>query len=132
MTVGELSAATMEQLVKRRYDRIVGKHEGPETWEFLLHDGEAEFLDVDGRSVLLPLAREQRPNVTILRSFLSSDEQSLVVFLKDTTFVEDPADEKWSAGFVGICDRYPGECFYVAVVYHEWFIVPYFDQSHPL
>ena len=27
------------------------------------------------------------------------------------------------AGFVAICDKFPDEEFYVAIVYHEWFMV---------
>jgi predicted aspartyl protease len=34
----------------------------------------------------------------------------------------DPQYEGFETGRVAICDRFPGESFYVAVFYHEWYI----------
>ena len=45
------------------------------------------------------------------------------IFLKDTTNVENPEDEFFYAGFVGICECVQDEAFYIAIVYHEWFII---------
>jgi len=81
-----------------------------------------EFMTINGHEVLLPIDREQHTNITILRSILGDNAQTLVIFLKDTTFVQDPRDERLSAGFVAICDRFPDEEFYLTIFYHEWYI----------
>ena len=129
MKLTELSEAAKEQIGRLRYDRIVDKHEGPEPWDAVLRHHDPEFFEISGRSALLPIGRDRHPNVTILRSSVSSDEQSMVVFLKDTTFVDDPGDEHWASGFLAICERLPGQSFYVASVYHEWFLLPAFNQQ---
>ena len=123
ISLSSLSPATRERLDAWRWDRIIEKHEGPEDWGGTLRYTDAEFIDVDGHAVLLPLDAEQRPNVTILRTIVSEDQRTLTIFLKDTTYVENPRDEFFMAGFVAICDKFPDEDFYVAIVYHEWFIV---------
>ena len=123
MKLSDLSPATRKRLDAWRWDRIIEKHEGPEDWGGTLRYTDAQFIDVDGRAVLLPLDADQRPNVTILRTIVSEDERTLTIFLKDTTYVTHPDDELFMAGFLAVCDKFPGEEFYVAVVYHEWFIV---------
>ena len=123
MNLASLSPATRERLNTWRWDRIIEKHEGPWRWEDTLRYRDADFISVDGRDILLPLDAEQRPNVTILRTIVSNDEQTLTIFLKDTTYATSPEYEMFQAGFLAVCDRFPGEAFYVAVVYHEWFII---------
>ena len=123
MNLASLSPATRERLNAWRWDRIIEKHEGPENWGDTLRYTDAEFMTIDGRDVLLPLDAEQRPNVTILRTIVSEDQRTLTIFLKDTTYVERPEDEFFMAGFVAVCDKFPDEEFYVAIVYHEWFMV---------
>jgi hypothetical protein len=121
--LADLSPATRERLDAWRWDRIIEKHEGPWSWGDTLAYTNAEFMSIDGRDVLLPLDAEQRPNVTILRTIVGADERTLTIFLKDTTYATDPEWERFTAGFLAVCDRFPGEEFYVAVVYHEWFII---------
>lgn len=123
MNLSSLSSATLERLKNWRWDRIIEKHEGPESWDSTLRYADVEFMSIDGRDVLLPLDAEQRPNVTVMRTIMSDDQRTLTLFLKDTTYVASPEDELFMVGFVAICDRFPGEDFYVAIVYHEWFIV---------
>jgi hypothetical protein len=41
----------------------------------------------------------------------------------DIRFVENPDDETFFAGFLAICEKVPDETFYIAIVYHEWFII---------
>ena len=123
MRFADLPPATRERLNAWRWDRIIEKHEGPWSWGDTLRYTDAEFTSIDGRDVLLPLDAEQRPNVTILRTIVSEDQRTLTIFLKDTTYATDPEYEFFMAGFVAICDKFPGEDFYVAVVYHEWFMV---------
>jgi len=43
-------------------------------WESRLRYAEPDFLTIDGRDVLLPIGREQHPNVTILRAIVSDEE----------------------------------------------------------
>lgn len=143
MRIADLSPATLAAIRKMRYDRIVEKHEGPETWDWQLNSqdpeviarneryksmgaawepsSDAEFMEIGGHAVLLPVSADHHPNITILHHFLSQDETQMVVYLKDTTY----GDDAFEAGFVAICNRFPGEFFYVATFYHEWFIIDY-------
>jgi hypothetical protein len=57
--------------------------------------------------------------IASLQDVRSTDGNSLTLFLKDTTF----EDEWYEAGYMAVCDRIAGEPFYLAVVYHEWFII---------
>jgi hypothetical protein len=102
-----------------RWDRILEKHEGPETWQSVLEWSEPELMMVDGRPVLLPVDRASHDQITILRAIWSDDSNSLTLFLKDTTY----GDEWYASGFMAVCDRPDGENFYVAILYHEWFII---------
>jgi hypothetical protein len=38
---------------------------------------------------------------------------------KDTTF----DDDMFVSGYMAVCDRPKGEEFFLAVLYHEWFII---------
>ena len=40
-------------------------------------------------------------------------------FLKDTTY----DDDLFFSGYLAICDKLKDEDFYLAIVYHEWFII---------
>ncbi len=80
---------------------------------------EPEFMIIEGRFVLLPVERSHHPNITILRCIWSADGKSLTLFVKDTTYDDDP----FSSGFMGVCDRVAGEDFFLAILYHEWFII---------
>ncbi len=123
MNLTDLSPSAMEKLKSWRWDRIIEKHEGPERWEDTLRYNEPEFLLIDGYDVLLPVDRGQHPNITILRCIPSTDGSVLTLFLKDTTYVPNPQDEYFAAGYMAVCERLPGETFYAATVYHEWFMV---------
>jgi len=146
MSIDDLPAETIDRLKARRWDRIIEKHEGPETWKWLLEHPEPghmiyqmmpeydpvaetpEFLETGNQWVLLPIGRRHHPNLTILHHFLSQDGHKLVIYLKDTTFYDDPL----SSGFVTICDRFAPEPFFVATLYHEWFIIDYDESSRLL
>ena len=117
MKLEQLSAKILEKIRTYRWDRIIEKHEGPETWDYLLDSKSVEFFQVDGYEVLLPIDKEHYPNVSILRCIVSEDQHSLTIFLKDTTY-----DTGIFAGFLAICDKVPGEEWFIAIVYHEWFI----------
>lgn len=122
MKLADLPPETRERIRRLRYDRIIEKHEGPEKWSWVVDDYKTDFLTIEGRHVLLPVPGKHLRNITVLRSIPSADGLSLTLFLKDTTLVDDPKWESLMAGFIAICDKFPGEEFYVAIVYHEWFI----------
>ncbi len=69
------------------------------------------------------MGRSQHLNITILRTIVGDGGKSLTLFLKDTTYCRDPKEEFLSAGFLAVCDRVPGERFYLAHVFHEWFML---------
>ena len=143
MKVKDLPADVLAAIKKTRYDRIVEKHEGPESWDYQLDfdsprtqeliemyrknglnfepSPDAEFLQIGGTDVLLPVSANQHPNMTILHHFFSEDRSKLVLYIKNTTW----DDSAWSAGFVAICDKFASQEFYLATFYHEWFIIDY-------
>jgi len=119
MKVADLSNETLAKIKTVRWDRIIEKHEGPETWESEFRYGEPEFIEIEGRWVLLPVDASSHQNITILRAIWSADGNSLTLFLKDTTF----DDDMFVSGYMAVCDRPKGEQFFLAVLYHEWFII---------
>ncbi len=123
LKIADLTAEVLATIKTRRYDRMVEKHEGPESWESFFRYGDPEFLQVQGFDVLLPVEKEHHPNITILRVLVAEQRSALTIFLKDTTFLEEPGDEWFVAGFLAVCERMPGENFYIASVFHEWFII---------
>ncbi|CAN5832566.1 hypothetical protein BH20ACI4_BH20ACI4_28950 [soil metagenome] len=126
MKFADLDNQTIESLKVRRYDRIVEKHEGPERWKWQIEHGECEFIKAGEHFILLPIYLEQIPNITILRVIESKNDKSLTVFLKDTTYY---GDDDFSSGFMAVCEKFEGEDFFTAIVYHEWFIINYDDES---
>jgi hypothetical protein len=119
MQLSELSPEALEKIRAVRWDRIIEKHEGPEKWSSVLEYYEPEFLTIEGQSVLLPVEKSRHPNMTILRTIVSHDGNALTLFLKDTTY-----DDDWSvSGFMAVCDKVGGEDFFLATLYHEWFII---------
>ena len=122
MKLAELSMDLRERITAMRFDRIIEKHEGPARWSWELGEDGAEFMNFDGYWVLLPLSTDQRPNITLLRCIPSADNRSLTLFLKDTTYCDE--EDNWHcAGYLAVCEKLKGENFYVATVYHEWFIL---------
>lgn len=119
MKVADLSTETLEKIKLVRWDRIIEKHEGPETWESVFRYSEPEYLEIEGRWVLLPVGQSHHPNITILRSIWSAEGNSLTLFLKDTTF----DDDDFFSGFMAVCDKVKDENFFLAILYHEWFII---------
>ena len=121
MRLSNLSAESRRRIGLLRYDRIVEKHEGPWEWSTILED--CDFIKAGGRDVLLPVFAEHHQNITSLRCDFSADGRSVTLFLKDTTHTRGPEEEFFGAGFVAVCDKFEGEDFFVAVLYHEWFMV---------
>ena len=123
LTLADLSFEAISKIRGYQWDGIIEKHEGPEDWNSTLDVHYPEFLSADGFPILLPVERKRNPNITILRSIVSRDGDSLTVFLKDTTHYPDPEDEMFCTGRMAVCDRVPGEDFFLAVVSHEWFVI---------
>lgn len=117
MRVADLSAEIRHRLGAMRFDRIVEKHEGPWEWRYLLENDVVEFITVEGFDVLLPVGRENYPNISVVRVIPSADRQTLTLFLTDTTYFTE-----MFAGFMAVCERVPGEEWYLALLYHEWFV----------
>ncbi len=84
-----------------------------------LRYGEPEFIEIEGRWVLLPVEASRHQNITILRTIWSADGNSLTLFLKDTTF----DDDMFVSGYMAVCDRPKGENFFLAGLYHEWYLI---------
>ncbi|RCJ42439.1 hypothetical protein A6770_34855 [Nostoc minutum NIES-26] len=119
MKISDLSAQTLEKIKLVRWDRIIEKHEGPEDWDSVLRYEEPEFIEVEGCAVLLPVDKSHHPNINIIRCIWSADRNSVTLFLSDTTYDDDP----FSCGFMAVCDRPLYEEFFLAILYHEWFII---------
>ncbi|MBI4639650.1 MAG: hypothetical protein HY731_03090 [Candidatus Tectomicrobia bacterium] len=123
MKLSDLSPTVIERIKSYRYDCIIEKHEGPERWASVLEYYEPEFMVINEYNVLLPIAQKRHSNIKILRCIVSDSGQTLTLFLKDTTNITDPRDELFFAGRVAICDKLEGEEFFLAILYHEWFII---------
>jgi hypothetical protein len=128
MRVADLTSEVVEQICTCDYDRIIEKHEGPESWDAIFRYGyNPEFIDVNGLAVLLPVNGERLANISVIRCIVSRDGDALTIFLKDTTLAEaynvDPDKDIFYTGFMAFCEKFPGQEFYLATVYHEWFIV---------
>lgn len=119
MKLVALSQETLEKIKSVQWDRIIEKHEGPEDWAAVLRYSEPEFIMVEGHPVLLPIDKSHHAKITIIRTILSMDGKSLTLFLQDTTFDDDP----FFSGFMAVCDRIVNEEFFLAILYHEWFVI---------
>jgi hypothetical protein len=123
MKLADLSPQVIETIKALRYDYILEKHEGPGRWSAVLQYYRPEFLPVGGVHVLLPISQDQHPDIVVLRQVLSTDGSILLLFLRDMTNISGSEDEMFEAGRIAICERMAGAEFYIATVYHEWFVV---------
>lgn len=130
MKLADLLPEVLAKIKTVRWDRIIEKHEGPEKWDAVFRYSDPEFLMIEEHPVLLPIDQSHHANITILRTIFSADGQSLTLFLQDTTYGSD-----WfEAGYMAVCDQITGEDFFLAVLYHEWFIIepnPVFGKRTP-
>ena len=118
MKIADLSPDIRRRIGRLRFDRIIEKHEGPWDWDYRLEHGYVEFLTIDSYDVLLPVDKENHPNFTVVRCIPSADGAALTIFLRDTTFWSD-----MFAGYLAVCEKVPGEAWYIALLYHEWFVI---------
>ncbi|WP_017302298.1 hypothetical protein [Nodosilinea nodulosa] len=119
MQLSDLTEESLDVIKSVRWDRIIEKHEGPEDWASVLEWYDIEFMMIEGRAVLLPVERSHHDNISILRTIWSADGNSLTLFLKDTTY----GDDWFMSGYMAVCDRMADHDFYLAILYHEWFII---------
>ena len=117
MKLADLNDSTLAQLRELLWDRIIEKHEGPWHWQTDLKGDFADFLSVQGYEVLLPVDQQYHGNITIDRCIVSEDRNSLTIFLQDVTY-----EQGIFAGYLAVCERFPGEDWYVAIVYHECWV----------
>ena len=117
MRFEEVAPEQIKRVAKYRWDRIIEKHEGPWKWDYLLNAHRVEFFNVNGFWVLLPVEKEHHANITITRCVVSADEQTLTIFLQDTTY-----DTGIFAGYLAVCEKVPGQEWYIAILYHECWV----------
>jgi hypothetical protein len=117
MRLEDIAPEELKRVAKFRWDRIVEKHEGPWEWEYLLEAYLVEFLNVNGFEVLLPVEKEHHPQITISRCIVSADQQTLTIFLRDTTY-----DTGIFAGYLAVCEKVPDQAWYIAILYHECWV----------
>jgi hypothetical protein len=84
-------------------------------------DDLADFLQLDGYDILLPVPRSHHPNIHPIRVIPSTDQQTLTLLLQDSyhrDWFTEPRDARY--GFMAIADRYQKfDCaFYLASYYH--------------
>jgi hypothetical protein len=132
MKLADLSAVMRQTIAKVKWDGIFEKHEGPYDWNWLFKTTDDEndlaFLTIDDRQVLLPIYPEHYANIEILRTIWSADGNSVTIFLTDTTYYQ-VSDR---IGYIAVCEKVVGEKFWLAIIYHERFIIesdPIFESS---
>jgi hypothetical protein len=125
MAIKDVPEGTLDRLRQWRWDGIIEKHEGPESWDSILKWYDPEFLRIGEFDVLLPTEGERLPNIRVLRCVESTDRRVLTIFLRDSTYIpsDDPEADIFWGGRLAVCERFPGESFFVATVYHEWFVI---------
>ena len=131
MKLAKLSDELIGRLKACRYDEFIDKHEYYDNWDLLVDleksngihpefslttEDLAEFMEIDGHQVLLPIPRKQHPNITINRCICSDDRKVLTIFLKNSTWVPD---DELEAGFLAICELFPEQQWYITTLYHE-------------
>ena len=121
MKLADLSPQTIEKIKDYGIDWLYDKHEHW-GWEWSVEGGRVEFMAIDGHEVLLPLSPEEHRDVRVVRSIISADRASLIVFLMHTM-------EKEAYGYMAFCQRVPGEAFFLARIYHSLHHVDDFATS---
>jgi len=119
MKVAELAPELRARIGEIRFDRIVEKHEGPFGYADWFKNKLAEFIRAGEFDVLIPVDADRVPHIRILRCIVGDNGNSLTLFLRDSSYGES----NFEGGFLAVCERFPGESFFVSIVYHEWFII---------
>ena len=127
MLLSDLSPETLARIKSWRFDRISRKARGPGILTDLFEWADLESDGPRRAPIRAPtgLRRTSIPNITVLRSYASPDGESITLFLKDTSLARyyspDPGAVLGQGSWPS-ADRVEPD-LYVAVVFHEWFIV---------
>ncbi len=115
MTLSELSEEAREKIKSHScWDRIVGTPEGSYAWEFVLDFENPELMEIEGYHVLLPMQKERLSRQTIRRCIPSVDGNTLVLSFQDLSYGDDAEPL-----FLAICDKLPGEDFFLTTTLYE-------------
>jgi hypothetical protein len=84
-------------------------------------DDLAEFINFEGKDVLIPVSRNHHPAIELIRLIKSADENTLTIFIHDSFHQDWFRDGRGARyGFLAVADRYQkfGCDFYIASYYH--------------
>lgn len=123
MKLEELTPAVLEQLETVRFDRFSAQYEGLWDYKWWLKEEGAEFLQAAEHWVLLPTESRHWPHITFERVIESRDRRTLTLFGRDATFAGTGSDEDSTAGFLAVCEKFPGQEFFVATFYHDRYLI---------
>jgi hypothetical protein len=125
LRVADLAPELVRALGAYRLDRLTDKHERW-LWAYLLP--RADFLDLQGYHVLLPVPTRQHAQISLEHLLVAPTGELLTLMLRDTTGWErlqaQPAtrvDAQWQeeyVHFLAVCVRVPGQAFFIATLYH--------------
>ena len=114
ISIADLDEETFAKIGSCQCDFYVNNSEELLTWKRLLEDQVADFFSIRGRNILLPVGRESCDRLEVLNCLISEDHESMTLFLKDTSDTTG-----LSASRTAVCNRFPGEEWYIAVLYQE-------------
>jgi hypothetical protein len=117
LKVADLTPEQIEKIKQVRYDYFYEKHEGPWKYESEFRYGDGPiFMELGGYDVLMPIEERQVPNIKPQRILPSTDGRVLTIFYTDSTYYPD---EPFTHGMLTICERMPGETWYIATFIHS-------------
>ena len=124
--LSDLDAGLVARFADWELDRFWEKHEGPWRWADLLEWQDLGVLELGGYRLVLPIDREDLPNVSLVRALPAPDGETLVLLLLDPSARQrvggDPTDARFWDGRLVICCRVANSDVWVAVVFHEWYL----------
>ena len=143
MKLADLPPEVIEDLSRKEKWRIDidpgfnAKHEFGSSWNKFVNLSQhsfyesteedlAEFIEYDGKFILLPVERSHHSSMAVIRGMMSRDFQSITLFIHDSYhqywFTEE-SDARY--GFLAIADLYQkfNSEFYLANYYHFSYLV---------
>ncbi len=118
ISIDVLDEETITRIGSFRCDCLVEEHEGPWTWQRLVQDNAVDFVSIRGQNILLPVGREHHASLELVRCIFSEDAETMTLSLRDRTYDAGPSSDR-----LAVCERFPGEDWYIAVFYHEWTLI---------
>jgi len=89
-------------------------------------DDLADFLNLNGFNILLPVSRSHHPSMELIRLIPSADAKTITLYLHDSFFEDWFRSERDARyGFLAVADRYEkfGCNFYLASYYHFCYLL---------